>query len=30
MRLSRLDWLLLLTLSVLTFEKIRWETSISP
>ena len=27
MRLSRLDWLLLLTLSVLTFEKIRWETS---
>ncbi len=28
MRLSRLDWLLLLTLSVLTFEKIRWETSL--
>jgi hypothetical protein len=28
MRLSRLDWLLLLTLSVLTFEKIRWETSV--
>ena len=28
MRLSRLDWLLLLTLSVLTFEKIRWETPI--
>jgi hypothetical protein len=27
-RLSRLDWLLLLTLSVLTFEKIRWETSV--
>jgi hypothetical protein len=27
MKLSRLDWLLLLTLSVLTFEKIRWETS---
>jgi hypothetical protein len=26
MRLSKLDWLLLLTLSVLTFEKIRWET----
>ncbi len=28
MKLSRLDWLLLLTLSVLTFEKIRWETSL--
>jgi hypothetical protein len=28
MKLSRLDWLLLLTLAVLTFEKIRWETSI--
>jgi O-Antigen ligase len=28
MKLSRLDWLLLLTLSVFTFEKIRWETSI--
>jgi O-Antigen ligase len=27
-RLSRLDWLLLATLSVLTFEKIRWETSV--
>jgi hypothetical protein len=27
MRLTKLDWLLLLTLSVLTFEKIRWETS---
>jgi hypothetical protein len=27
-KLSRLDWLLLLTLSVLTFEKIRWETSL--
>ena len=27
MKLTRLDWLLLLTLSVLTFEKIRWETS---
>lgn len=26
MRLTKLDWLLLLTLSVLTFEKIRWET----
>lgn len=28
MKLSRLDWLLLLTLAVLTFEKIRWETSL--
>ena len=28
MKLTRLDWLLLLTLSVLTFEKIRWETSL--
>jgi hypothetical protein len=27
MRLTKLDWLLLLTLSVLTFEKIRWETT---
>ena len=27
MKLTKLDWLLLLTLSVLTFEKIRWETS---
>jgi hypothetical protein len=25
-KLTKLDWLLLLTLSVLTFEKIRWET----
>ena len=28
MKLTWLDWLLLLTLSVLTFEKIRWETSL--
>jgi len=27
-KLTWLDWLLLLTLSVLTFEKIRWETSL--
>lgn len=28
MRLGRLDWLLLLTLSVLTFEKLSWSTSV--
>ncbi|HEY3764817.1 MAG TPA: O-antigen ligase family protein [Gaiellales bacterium] len=28
MKLSRLDWLLLLTLSVLTYEKLSWSTSV--